>query len=446
MESQMEFASIILAAGKGSRMKSDQPKVMHKVGHAPMIDHVLKSANEAGAARNIVVVGFGGEAVAAHVAGRAEPVEQRELNGTGGAALVARAALASFTGDAIVLYGDGPFVTPETMRAVLAKRAEGFDVVAVGFTPENPDGYGRMLSKGDELAGIVEHKDCNAAQLEIGLCNLGVIAAKAKLLFDLLAQVDNDNANGEYYLTDVIALANTAGKRCGVVECPADEATSVNSRAQLAEAEAVFQARARSAAMENGATLQAPETVFFALDTLIGADVTIEPNVVFGPNVSIENGAQIRAFSHLEGCHVSEGAIVGPYARLRPGAEIGAGGKVGNFVEIKNAVVGNGAKVNHLSYVGDAEIGAGSNIGAGVIFCNYDGVFKHHSTLGERVFIGSNSALVSPVNIGADALIGTGSVVTNDVPAGDLVLARATQVNKQGRGKRLMDMLKAKKK
>ncbi len=442
----MEFASIILAAGKGSRMKSDLPKVMHEVGHAPMIDHVLKSAAEAGAARQIVVVGFGGETVAAHVEGRAETVKQPALNGTGGAALCAQTALTDFAGDAIVLYGDGPFVTPKTMQAVLAKRAEGFDVVAVGFTPQDPTGYGRMLVQGDELSGIVEHNDSSAEQLEIGLCNLGVIAAKADMLFGLLAQVGNDNANGEYYLTDVISLARAAGKRCGVVECASEEATSVNSRAQLAEAEAVFQARARAAALENGATLHAPETVFFALDTVLGGDVTVEPNVVFGPGVSVENGARIRAFSHLEGCHVAEAAIIGPYARLRPGAEIGAGGKVGNFVEIKNAVIGNGAKVNHLSYVGDAEIGADSNIGAGVIFCNYDGVFKHHSTLGERVFIGSNSALVSPVNIGDDALIGTGSVVTKDVAAGDLVLARAQQVNKTGRGKRLMDRLRAKKK
>jgi bifunctional UDP-N-acetylglucosamine pyrophosphorylase/glucosamine-1-phosphate N-acetyltransferase len=442
----MEFASIILAAGKGSRMKSDQPKVMHRVGQVPMIDHVLKSASEAGATRNVVVVGFGAETVTAHVAGRAETVEQAELNGTGGAALCARAVLADFPGDAIVLYGDGPFVRPETMQAVLRKRAEGFDVVAVGFVPDDPTGYGRMIANGDVLTGIVEHKDCTEAQRAISICNLGVIAASANTLFSLLEKVGNDNANGEYYLTDVITLAQEAGLRCGLVMCAAEEATSVNSRAQLAEAEAVFQARARVAALENGATLQAPETVFFALDTLLGADVTIEPNVVFGPGVSVENGAHIRAFSHLEGCHVAEGAIVGPYARLRPGAEIGAGGKVGNFVEIKNAVVGNGAKVNHLSYVGDAEIGAGSNIGAGVIFCNYDGVFKHHSTLGERVFVGSNSALVSPVNIGDDALIGTGSVVTNDVPAGDLVLARAQQVNKPGRGKRLMDRLRAKKK
>lgn len=442
----MSFASIILAAGKGSRMKSDRPKVMHMVGHAPMIDHVLKSAVEAGAERNIVVVGFGGETVVRHVKDRAETVEQPTLNGTGGAALCAREALIGFEGDAIVLYGDGPFVRPETMQAVLAKRAEGFDLVAVGFSPENPFGYGRMLVQDSELLGIVEHKDCTASQLEIGLCNLGVIAAKADVLFDLLSHVGNDNANGEFYLTDVIALARAAGKRCGLVECAAEEATSVNSRAQLAEAEAVFQARARRDAMDNGATLQAPETVFFALDTVLGADVTVEPNVVFASGVSIENGARIRAFSHFEGCHISEGAIVGPYARLRPGAEIGAGSKVGNFVEIKNAVVGNGAKVNHLSYVGDAEIGADSNIGAGVIFCNYDGVFKHHATLGERVFIGSNSSLISPVTIGDDALIGTGTVVTKDVPAGDLVLARCLQDNKPGRGKRFMNMLRAKKK
>ncbi len=442
----MGFASIILAAGKGSRMKSDLPKVMHEIGNAPMIDHVLKSAHEAKAERNIVVVGFGGDLVASHVDGRAETVEQPALNGTGGAALCARAALNGFEGDTIVLYGDGPFVRPETIRAVLAKRVEGFDIVAVGFEPANPSGYGRMIVNGEALERIVEHKDCDPAQLGIGLCNLGVISAKADLLFELLSKVGNDNANGEYYLTDAIALARKAGKRCGFVICDSEEATSVNSRAQLAEAEAVFQARARALAMENGATLTAPETVFFSLDTVLGVDATVEPNVVFGPAVSVENGAKIRAFSHLEGCHVSEGAIIGPYARLRPGAEIGAQGKVGNFVEIKNAVIGNRAKVNHLSYVGDAEIGADSNIGAGVIFCNYDGVFKHHSTLGARVFVGSNSALVSPVIIGNDALIGTGSVVTNDVPEGDLVLARSAQVNKKGRGKRLMDMLRAKKK
>ncbi len=442
----MGFAAIILAAGKGSRMKSDLPKVMHEIGGAPMIDHVLASAENAGAERRIVVVGFGAKTVQDHIGTRAETVVQKAQNGTGDATKAARACLEGFDGDAIVLYGDGPFVRPETIAAVLAKRAEGYDMVAVGFEPENPHGYGRMILRDGALEGIVEHKDCNAAQLEIGLCNLGVIAARTELLFSLLDRVGAENANGEIYLTDVIGLARAAGKRCGVVVCDAEEAVSVNSRAQLAEAEAVFQARARAAAMDNGATLLAPETVFFSFDTTIGADVTLEPNLVFGTGVTVENGAKIRAFSHLEGCHISEGAIIGPYARLRPGAEIGAGGRIGNFVEIKNAEIGNGAKVNHLSYVGDAAVGAGSNIGAGVIFCNYDGVFKHHSTLGERVFVGSNSALVSPVTIGDDALIGTGSVVTEDAPAGDLVLARAKQVNKPGRGKRLMDMLRAKKK
>ncbi len=442
----MGFAAIILAAGKGSRMKSAIPKVMHKLASAPMIDHVLASTEAAGAARNVVVVGFEGEMLKNHLGPRAETVWQNEQNGTGHAALQAREKLADFDGDAIVLYGDGPFVRPETMRAVLAKRSNGFDLVAVGFDTPSPSGYGRMLVQGDALEAIVEHKDCTPAQLEITLCNLGVIAAPAKLLFSLLEQVDSNNANGEIYLTDVVSIARKAGLRCGVVICPAEEATSINSRAQLAEAERVFQAQARAAAMENGCTLIAPETVHFALDTVIGADVLIEPNVFFGPGVSVENGAHIKAFCHLQGCHIAQDAIIGPFARLRPGAEIGASGRVGNFVEIKNAVLGDGAKVNHLSYVGDAGIGADSNIGAGVIFCNYDGVFKHHSKLGERVFVGSNSALVSPVEIGDDALIGTGTVVTEDIGAGDLALARAKQVNKKGRGKRLMDMLRAKKK
>ena len=442
----MEFASIVLAAGKGSRMRSDQPKVMHKIGSAPMIDHVLANTAAAGTARNIVVVGFGAEQVEQHLGERAETVRQAEQNGTGDAALHAREKLTGFEGDAVVLYGDGPFLSAETILRVLEKRREGFDVVVVGFSTANPSGYGRLIMDGDTLKAIVEHNDCTAVQKEITMCNLGAIAAAAPRLFTLLEQVGADNANGEVYLTDIVEIANKAGLACTAVICDEAEATSVNSRVQLATAEAVFQSNARQRAMENGTTLVAPETVFFALDTQIGSDVEIEPNVYFGPGVTVENNAHIKAFSHLEGCHVSEGAVVGPYARLRPGAEIGAFGKVGNFVEIKNAVIGKRAKVNHLSYVGDAEIGAGSNIGAGVIFCNYDGVFKHHSTLGERVFIGSNSALVSPVNIGDDALIGTGSVVTKDVPAGDLVLARTAQVNKTGRGKRLMDMLRAKKK
>lgn len=441
----MGFAAIVLAAGKGSRMNSSRPKVMHQLAGAPLIDHVLHNAEEAGAERMIVVVGYGAEEVEKHLDGRADTVVQATQNGTGDATLHAREKLAGFEGDAVVLYGDGPFVYPETIAAALEKRASA-DLVIVGFDAPDPAGYGRLIMDGDTLEAIVEEKDCTDDQKAITLCNLGVVSAPAPLLFELLNDVGNNNASGEIYLTDIAAIAWRKGLKCSVVLCDPSEAAGVNTRAQLAGAEASFQARARTGVLENGTTLVAPETVFFALDTHIGADVLIEPNVVFGPGVTVENGAHIKAFCHLEGCHISEGAVVGPFARLRPGAEIGAFGKVGNFVEIKNAAIGKGAKVNHLSYVGDAEIGAESNIGAGVIFCNYDGVFKHHSTLGERVFVGSNSALVSPVNIGNDALIGTGSVVTKDVPAGDLVLARSKQTNKKGRGKRLMDMLRAKKK
>lgn len=442
----MSFAAIILAAGKGSRMFSTRPKVMHNLASAPLIDHVISNAETAGADRLVVVVGFGAEEVEDHLNGRAETVEQKSQNGTGDATRQAREKLADYRGDAVVLYGDCPFVSPETIESALQSRANGADLVVVGFRTPTPSGFGRLVMDGDTLEAIVEEKDCTDDQKTITLCNLGVVSAPAPLLFDLLSEVGNDNASGEEYLTDIVAIAWRNGLKCSVVLCDPAEATGVNSRAQLAEAEAGFQARARADALENGTTLVAPETVFFALDTYVGADVVIEPNVIFGPGVTVENGAHIKAFSHLEGCHISEGAIIGPFARLRPGAEIGAFGKVGNFVEIKNAEIGKGAKVNHLSYVGDAEIGADSNIGAGVIFCNYDGVSKHHATIGERVFIGSNSALVSPVTIGDDALIGTGSVVTKDVPAGDLVLARAKQENKKGRGKRLMDLLRAKKK
>ena len=441
----MGFASIILAAGKGTRMKSELPKVMHQVASAPLIDHVLTSAAQAGAERQIVVVGYQAEMVEAHLGDAAETVRQSAQQGTAHAALMAQPALKDYPGDAIVLYGDTPFIRPETITRVLEKR-KTHDIVVLGFEAESPAGFGRLVLEGDQLEAIIEDKDCTDAQRKIPFCNIGVISADAAQLFSLLFEVGNDNASGEIYLTDIVAIARQKNLSCTAVLCAPEEANGVNSRADLAHAEASFQARARIDALENGTTLTAPETVHFALDTFVGADVVIEPNVFFGPGVTVENGAHIRAFSHLEGCHVSEGAVVGPYARLRPGAEIEAFGKVGNFVEIKNAVIGKRAKVNHLSYVGDADIGEGSNIGAGVIFCNYDGVFKHHSTLGERVFVGSNSALVSPVNIGDDALIGTGTVVTNDVPAGDLVLARTKQLNKKGRGKRLMDMLRSKKK
>ncbi len=445
----MPFAAIILAAGKGSRMKSALPKVMHAVASAPLLAHAMQSAALAGATKTVIVVGHGAKTVsstATRLDDSAIIAEQTSQNGTGDAVKHARAALAGFTGDAIVLYGDTPFVRPETLKKMLAARANGQDVVVLGFKAANPTGYGRLVIKGDTLDAIVEHKECSPEQLYLKTCNSGVVCADAANLMALLDEVNSNNASAEIYLTDIVAIARAKGQRCSAIICSEAETMGVNTRADLAIAEAAFQRRARADALENGTTLTAPETVFFALDTVIGADVVVEPNVFFGPGVTVENGAHIRAFSHLEGCHVSEGAIVGPYARLRPGAEIGAFGKVGNFVEIKNAVVGKRAKVNHLSYVGDATVGAESNIGAGVIFCNYDGVFKHHTTLGERVFVGSNSALVSPVTIGDDALIGTGSVVTKDVPAGDLVLARAAQINKKGRGERLMSLLKSKKK
>jgi len=445
----MGFAAIILAAGKGSRMKSDMPKVMHGLAGVPMLAHVMKTATEAGAIKKVVVIGHGGELVskaALALDAEVQIAEQAEQNGTGHAVIQAKTALDGFKGDTIVLYGDTPFVKPESLGKMLAARAQGNDVVVLGFKASNPEGYGRLSMSGDSLEAIIEHKDCSPEQCEIDFCNSGVVCANTETLFSLLDEVGSNNASGEVYLTDIVAIARVKGLSCTAITCDEEETLGVNSRSDLARAEQSFQESARTQALENGTTLVAPQTVYFSLDTLVGADVVIEPNVIFGPGVTVENGAQIRAFSHLEGCHISEGAVVGPYARLRPGAEIGAFGKVGNFVEIKNAVVGKGAKVNHLSYVGDAEIGADSNIGAGVIFCNYDGVFKHQSTLGERVFVGSNSALVSPVNIGSDALIGTGSVITSDVPSGDLSLARAKQVNKTGRGKRLMDMLRARKK
>ncbi len=443
----MRFAAVILAAGKGSRMNSDLPKVMHRLAGVPLVDHALNSAVRAGADSIHVVVGHGGDSVAEHLAAKDPDIAihwQRTQNGTGHAVQQVADALAGYDGDVIVLYGDTPFVRPETLHA-MQKARENAQVVVLGFNAKDPAGYGRLVMQGDSLEAIVEHKDCTEAQRAIRFCNSGVVCAPAALLFSLLDEVGTDNASAEVYLTDIVAIARGRGLPCTAIACKRSETLGINTRQELAHAEKVFQKRARKAAQANGVAMVAPKTVHFALDTVLGRDITIEPNVFFGPDVTVENGAGIRAFSHLEGCHISQNAQIGPYARLRPGAEIGASARVGNFVEIKAAGIGNGAKVNHLSYVGDASVGAKTNIGAGVIFCNYDGVNKHRSTLGESVFVGSNSALVSPVEIGDEALIGTGSVVTQNVPAGDLVLARAKQVNKAGRGKRLMDLLRTRK-
>jgi len=442
----MSTALVILAAGKGSRMESDLPKVLHRLAGAPLLAHAMRAGQPLEPEKVVVVAGHGADQVrkaATDFDAEAEIVLQEDQNGTAHAVAQARAALAGFDGDVIVLYGDTPFIRPETLEAMLEKRSQGHAVVVLGFEAAEPGRYGRLIAKGDRLNAIVEAKEATPEQLAVTLCNSGVVCADRAQLFDLIAKVGNDNAAGEYYLTDIVALATQAGLGCATVTCDEAETLGINTRQELAAAEAAFQARARLEAMEMGATLTAPDTVWFGFDTLIGRDAVIGPNVVFGPGVTVESGAEIKAFSHLEGCHVSQGAVVGPYARLRPGAEIGDNARVGNFVEIKASQIGEGAKVNHLSYIGDAEIGAAANIGAGTITCNYDGVFKHKTVIGERAFIGSNTALVAPVTVGRDAMTGSGSVITADVPAEALGLARARQVNKPGLAAAFMDRLLA---
>ncbi len=442
----MATAAIILAAGQGTRMKSDLPKVLHELAGAPLFAHALASARALQPDKIVLVVGHGGEAVA-EAARAMDPdivvVEQAEQHGTGHAVAQARDALAEFSGDVVVLYGDTPFISGGTLQKMQAARAAGHDVVVLGFEADDPGRYGRLLMNGDQLTGIVEFKDASDKERAITLCNSGVKMADAGTLFDLIAGVGNDNASGEYYLTDIVALARKRGLGATAVTCPEAETLGVNSRADLAAAEAVFQARARAQALDDGVTLVAPDTVHFSHDTVLGRDVVVEPNVVFGPGVTVETGARIRAFSHLEGAHVGGGAIVGPYARLRPGAELGNGARVGNFVEIKNAEIGEGAKVNHLSYVGDASVGEAANIGAGTITCNYNGVEKFRTEIGARAFIGSDTMLVAPVRVGDEAMTASGSVITRNVPDGALALGRADQVTKPGAGRKLFEMYKA---
>ncbi|MGB1208109.1 MAG: bifunctional UDP-N-acetylglucosamine diphosphorylase/glucosamine-1-phosphate N-acetyltransferase GlmU [Paracoccaceae bacterium] len=443
----MATALIVLAAGKGTRMESDLPKVLHRIAHAPMLVHAMLAGASLSPERTVVVTGFGGDQVA-HAAQDHDPdvriAHQSEQLGTAHAVAQARPALSDFTGDALVLYGDTPFIRPDTLEAMAAARAH-HDVVVLGFDAADPGKYGRLVTQGDTLLRIVEFKDATPDERAITLCNSGVVMTDAQVLFDLIDAVGNDNASGEYYLTDIVEIAHARGLSATAVTCNEAETLGVNSRTQLAEAEAAFQARARADLLALGVTLQAPDTLHLAYDTLIGRDVEIEPNVVFGPGVTVETGATLRAFSHFEGCHISRGAVVGPYARLRPGAELAEDVKVGNFVEIKNALIAEGAKVNHLSYVGDADVGARANLGAGTITCNYDGVFKHRTTIGAGAFIGSNTMLVAPVTIGAQAMTASGSVITSDVGPGDLAVSRSPQETKRGLGKRLMDKLRSRK-
>ena len=443
---RQEIAVVILAAGKGIRMCSDLPKVLHPIAGAPMLHHAMRAALSLAPARLAVVIGGNSAPVASAVhdlAPDAMICEQADQLGTGHAVRMAEAALADFTGDVFVLYGDTPFIAPDTLAAMAAARAGGADLVALGFDAADPGGYGRMVTgPGDTLERIVEAKDASAAERAIRLCNSGVMAADRATLFGLLAQLGNDNFKGEYYLTDVIEMSRAAGLSARVVRCDEAETLGINDRAQLAQAEAAFQARVRNAAMLGGVTMTAPETVFLAWDTQLGRDVSIAPNVVFGPGVEVADGAEIRAFCDLEACRIGPGAIVGPFARLRPGSEIGTGARIGNFVEIKNSVFGEGAKANHLAYVGDTTVGARANIGAGTITCNYDGFAKHRTEIGAGTFIGSNSALIAPVSIGDNAYVGTGTVVTRDVPGDALAVSRAPQTNREGFASRLREKMR----
>ena len=430
-----ERAAVILAAGQCTRMKSPIPKVLHKVGGRALIDHAIDAAQGAGCSRIVVVINNASPAVAAHVTarlGEGSTAVQDPPLGTGHAVMAAMGALAGFAGDIVVTYADG--VLPSSAIAPLFElRAAGADVAVLGFETPSPGAFGRLvMGEGDALEKIVEAKDATSAELAITACNSGILAAPADRLFELLGKVGCDNAKGEYYLTDIVELARCGDLTVRAAFAPEDAFQAPNSQAELAEAEAAFQRRRRLELMEGGVTLVAPQTVSLSWDTQIGPGVLVEPYVVFAPGVTVETGAVIRSFSHLEGAVVHGGAIVGPYARLRPGADIGEEAHIGNFVEVKKVVVGKGAKANHLAYLGDGSVGAGANIGAGVIFCNYDGFDKFETHVGEGAFIGSDTALVAPVSVGAGAYTGSGSVITKDVSPDALALARGQQVEKPG--------------
>ncbi|HAH10748.1 MAG TPA: bifunctional UDP-N-acetylglucosamine diphosphorylase/glucosamine-1-phosphate N-acetyltransferase GlmU [Alphaproteobacteria bacterium] len=440
------LAALVLAAGKGTRMKSALPKVLHPVGGRAMLGHILDALRAVKCERIVVVRGAGQDPVARFVEaeGGVCALQDPPL-GTGHAALSARELLADWAGDVIVLYADNPLLTPATLELLSGARARA-DVVLMGFRPPDPAAYGRLILNAEGgLDDIVEAKDCTPEQLKIGFVNAGGFVLSAPLLFSLLAEVTNDNAQEEYYLTDIIKLARRRGLRCTAIEAPFDDVRGVNSRGELAEVEAVFQARQRRKFMAAGVTLADPHTVYFSHDTEIAQDVTVGQNVVFGPKVKVASNVTIRPFCHFENCTIAEGAIIGPYARLRPGAEIGRDVHIGNFVEVKAARIEDGAKANHLAYIGDARVGAGANIGAGTITCNYDGFDKHFTDIGAHVFIGSNSALVAPVKIDDGAYVGAGSVVTKAVSANALAVERSKQVEIEGWAEQFRTRKKAEK-
>ena len=438
-------AAVILAAGQGTRMKSALPKVLHPVGGRPMIDWSISAAQAAGCERIIVVCSPAGAAVQDHVArtlGADAIAIQDPPLGTGHAVLQAQAALQDFDGELVILCGDVPLIQTESVDALFAQVQGGAAVSVLGFEAADPGAYGRLITSADgALEAIVEAKEASPEQLAVSFCNSGVIAAGSRAMFDLLARVTNDNAKGEYYLTDIVELARTDGDACGTVSCAEADVIGINTRVQLAEAEAVFQDKRRREALANGVTMIAPETIFFSHDTVIENDVTLEPNVVFGPGVTVRSGAVIKAFSHLEGAEVAGGCHIGPYVRLRPGAVLEEDVKIGNFVEVKKTRMRKGAKASHLSYLGDGDVGEEANIGAGTIFCNYDGFLKYQTKVGKGAFVGSNSALVAPVTIGDGAFIGSGSVITKDVEDNALAVARGRQMQKAGWGTAFRDKM-----
>ncbi|WP_417520172.1 bifunctional UDP-N-acetylglucosamine diphosphorylase/glucosamine-1-phosphate N-acetyltransferase GlmU [Minwuia sp.] len=440
-------AAVILAAGMGTRMKSALPKVLHPVAGRPMIQHIQAALAPLKHARTIVITSTGQDDVRAAVAPAGSAVQDPAL-GTAHAVLAAREQLKDFDGTILVLFGDTPLLKAETIQA-MAEIMEGPDdpaVAVLGFRPDDPAAYGRLITDGDgTLEAIVEFRECTEAQKQIDFCNAGIMALDGRVAVDFMDRIGNDNSKGEYYLTDIVAIARAEGRTCVTVEGNPEEVMGVDHRGKLAEAEAVAQRRLREAAMAGGATLIAPETVFFCHDTEIGQDVTIEPHVVFGPGVKLHDNVHVKAFSHLEGAEVFPEASVGPYARLRPGAEIHQGAKIGNFVEVKKATIEKGAKVSHLTYIGDARVGAEANIGAGTITCNYDGYFKYRTDIGAGAFIGSNTALVAPVTIGDGAIVGAGSTIAKDVEADAMALTRGDHTLKAGWAARFRKAALAKK-
>jgi bifunctional UDP-N-acetylglucosamine pyrophosphorylase / glucosamine-1-phosphate N-acetyltransferase len=435
--------AIVLAAGEGTRMRSALPKVLHAIAGRSLLAHVLAAAAEARVTATAIVVGPGQEAVEAEarrVLPDAECFVQQVRRGTADAVLAAKRAIERRPDDVLIVYGDTPLIQATTLERLRAPLATGAAVAALGFQPADPSGYGRLVVAGDELIAIREEAEASEGERAIGLCNGGIIALSGVHALAILERIGNQNRKGEFYLTDAVEIARALKLNAVAIEVEEDEVRGTNTKSQLAEAEAVAQQRLRKAALDSGVTLIAPETVFLCADTKFGRDIVIEPYVVFGEKVTVEDGAVIRSFSHIAGAHIGKGVSVGPFARLRPGTRLGDGARIGNFVEVKEASIEAGAKVNHLSYIGDAVVGAGANIGAGTITCNYDGSGKHRTTIGDGAFIGSNSALVAPVEIGAGAYVGSGSVITKNVPAGALALGRGRQVVKENAAARLRDL------